>query len=373
MIGAVDTLTGDVGGAVGPNGVGNINILGGKTTIPTGVININTRGTPGSNLMEINLNDDVTLLGFLFAGAYVGVGATVSEFVGTFVLDGNSFAHAFGTNNTFLGNESGNFTLSGTTNVGIGSGALFNLASGSANTCIGFTSGGNINSGSSNTGIGDDSLDAVTSGDHNVAIGASALDSITSTDYNIGIGSGTFGGTALTGTSNICIGNAGVGAENNTIRIGTEGVGDGQQDTTFIAGIYGVTPVGATETVIIDSNGQLGSAPGSSGFTWNEETGTSASMAVSNGYISNNAGLVTLTLPAVAVIGDVVRVTGKGSGGWRIAQNAGQTIYFGVSTTTTGVTGRLDSTATRDGIELLCITANNDWNVLSSIGNITVT
>jgi hypothetical protein len=96
-------------------------------------------------------------------------------------------------------------------------------------------------------------------------------------------------------------------------------------------------------------------------------------MSINNSYIANNAGLVTLTLPAVAALGSIIKVTGKGAGGWRIAQNAGQTIFFGTSTTTTGAAGRLDSTATRDTVELVCVTANNDWNVLSSIGNITVT
>lgn len=127
---------------------------------------------------------------------------------------------------------------------------------------------------------------------------------------------------------------------------------------------------------VLTSNG-AGAEPtwedAATGFTWNEETGTSANMVVNNGYITNNAGLVTVTLPSTAAVGDVVRVTGKGAGGWRIAQNASQTIYFGTMATTTGVGGRLDSTQQRDSIELLCVTANNDWNVLSSIGNITVT
>ena len=96
-------------------------------------------------------------------------------------------------------------------------------------------------------------------------------------------------------------------------------------------------------------------------------------MAVHNGYIANNAGLVTLTLPATAAIGDEIRLTGKGAGGWRIAQNAGQTIYSDTSTTTTGVGGRLDSTQDRDTVELVCVTVDNDWNVLSSKGTITFT
>lgn len=141
---------------------------------------------------------------------------------------------------------------------------------------------------------------------------------------------------------------------------------DASGNITLVGGTN-VTTTGnpGANTITIDAVG--------GGITWNEETGTSATMAVNNGYIANNAALVTLTLPAAAAVGDSVRVTGKGAGGWRIAQNAGQTIYFGTSTTTTGVGGRLDSTEVRDGIELVCVTANNDWNVISSIGNIDVT
>ena len=109
------------------------------------------------------------------------------------------------------------------------------------------------------------------------------------------------------------------------------------------------------------------------GFTWNEVTGTSQAASVNNGYICNNASLVTVTLPDTAAVGSVVRVAGKGAGGWRIAQNASEIIHFGNVDTTTGVGGRLDSTDTNDAIELLCIVADTEWVVLSSQGNITIT
>lgn len=108
------------------------------------------------------------------------------------------------------------------------------------------------------------------------------------------------------------------------------------------------------------------------GMTWNEETGTSATMSVDNGYIANNAGLVTLTLPTTAAVGSIVRVVGKGAGGWRIAQNASEIIHFGASDTTTGVGGYLEFTQQYDAVELVCIVADTEWVVISSIGNITV-
>lgn len=119
-----------------------------------------------------------------------------------------------------------------------------------------------------------------------------------------------------------------------------------------------------------------GGGAGGGGYPWTEVTATSATMDVNSGYIANNASLVTLTLPSVAQVGDSVSVQGKGAGGWKIAQNAGQTINIGDATnpaTTTGVGGSLASTTRYDSLELLCITANSGWAVLTGPqGSITV-
>ena len=115
------------------------------------------------------------------------------------------------------------------------------------------------------------------------------------------------------------------------------------------------------------------SAVSGSGLAWTEVTGTSQTAATGMGYIASNATLVTITLPSSAAVGKSVRITGKGAGGWRIAQNASQVIHFGNTDTTTGTGGRLDSTNRYDSVELICITANTDWVVASSVGNINVT
>lgn len=383
-----EQFDGDTGSAVPALGV--LNIIGGALGVAT--VNIMTEAS--GNTVEVDLKDDVTLLGFLVALGNVSTGSnfnmpatTADGLHGIFIHDGNRFIHTFGTNNTFMGADVSNLTGAGSGNVGIGA-AVMQSFGGSNSVAVGFAAMSTSSSLASNSvAVGFEAM-SNSNGDHAVAIGAQALDSALG-DYNIGIGFQA--GQNVTGSSNILISNAG-GAESNTIRIGTTGAGNGQQNRAFIAGISGVN-VGSVATVVSISGDQLGQAtitagtgitvtPGANSitiatsntpFTWTEVTGTSQAMAVESGYIANNAGLVTLTLPAVAALGSVIRVTGKGAGGWRIAQNAGQTIYFGTSTTTTGATGRLDSTATRDTVELVCVTANNDFNVLSSIGNITVT
>lgn len=108
-------------------------------------------------------------------------------------------------------------------------------------------------------------------------------------------------------------------------------------------------------------------------FNWVEITGTSAGLGVSTGYIANNnLSLVSLTLPATAAIGDGIIIVGKGTGGFKILQNAGQTIHFIATDTTTGVGGSLQSVQQYAAIELRCITANTDFAVVDSAGNFTV-
>ncbi len=115
-------------------------------------------------------------------------------------------------------------------------------------------------------------------------------------------------------------------------------------------------------------------APQAFVFPFTEVTGTAQAMAINNGYIANNAALVTATLPSMSAVGDLVWIVGQGAGGWQIAQNAGQTIHFGNQDTTTGIGGHLDSTNQYDAIQLLCTAANTDWTCTGiSQGNISVT
>jgi hypothetical protein len=126
----------------------------------------------------------------------------------------------------------------------------------------------------------------------------------------------------------------------------------------------------ANEFLQTNGSGVTTWAPATS-LSWTTVTGTSQAAAVNTGYITNNASLVTVTLPTTAAVGDTVAIAGQGAGGWKLAQNASEVIYFGNATTTTGTGGYLASTHRRDSVVLVCITADTEWEVYSSIGSIT--
>lgn len=120
-----------------------------------------------------------------------------------------------------------------------------------------------------------------------------------------------------------------------------------------------------------DGTNWTSAAPAAGGMTWTEVVGASQAATTGNGYICNNAGLVSVTLPGTAAVGGLVAIQGKGAGGWNLTANTGQTIKYGNQTTSSA--GSLASTAQYDAVEVVCITANTTWAVRGiSQGNLTV-
>ena len=178
-----------------------------------------------------------------------------------------------------------------------------------------------------------------------VNIGGTGLATLTAHGILVGEGTGNVNPIVLT-NGQLLIGNTGSDPSAATLSAG--------------AGIA-ITNGGGTITI----------AATSAGFTWTTVSGTTQAIAAQNGYIANNAGLVTLTLPATGTVGDTFIVTGLGAGGWLIAQNASQLIHFGNVVTTTGAGGSLASSNQYDTVEIVCIVTNTTWAVLNAVGNIT--
>ena len=148
--------------------------------------------------------------------------------IGNILKGGNRFIHNFGTSNTFIGENAGNFSMSGT---GL------------------------------NTAIGANALIANTTGNNNTVLGYNALSAVTTGSSNIAIGSGA-GVTLTTGSGNIYINaDAGSASEAATTRIGTS------QTACYIQGIYGVGVSGSNMRVA--SNGKIGIQTSSKRFKHN--------------------------------------------------------------------------------------------------------
>ena len=169
------------------------------------------------------------------------------------------FGNTIGSVNTADGflalfaNTTGNF------NTANGAAALQNNTAGSNNTGAGTQALSKNITGSNNTADGVNALFGNTTGSNNTASGEAALFRNTTGSSNIAVGVNA-GSNLTIGNNNIHIGNVGVAAEANTVRVGTQG----NQRRAFIAGISGVAVAGSS--VVINASGQLGVAASSERF-----------------------------------------------------------------------------------------------------------
>jgi len=169
------------------------------------------------------------------------------------------FSLTTGTNNTANGFRALGSNTTGRENTAVGKDAMAFNDTGFWDTAVGLSALLH-NNGVGNTAVGWRALQANTDNANSTAVGANALANNTGFE-NTALG--TNAGVDLTdGVYNIFIGAevVGVAGESNTIRIGNQGT----QTATYIAGISGTAVVG--DTVVVDANGQLGTATSSARF-----------------------------------------------------------------------------------------------------------
>ena len=290
-----------------------------------------------------------------------------------------------GQGNTLIGDGAGLGLVTGSFNTGIGN-SILGGATGNSNVAVGYLAL-NSNTGDSNIALGNAAMRDNTSAGDSIAIGFQSL-LLNNGSNNVCIGGqtanllltgasnlilGNTAGTAYTSneSSNILLMNSGTIADANTIRIGTQGNGVGQQDTCFIAGIVGVTTSNSQLVTIDSTTGQLG-VTDLQPFPWSV-INADQTAAVNNGYICDKAGTLAFQLPATSALGDVIEVINFNTDtGTQITQGAGQQIVYGTSTTTAGAGGSLTSIKVGDTLKLVCTNANQEWFVVSSINNWTV-
>ncbi len=158
----------------------------------------------------------------------------------------------------------------------------------------------------------------------------------------------TFTGSSSTAGWTTAVGNF----TNGQLLIGSTGVAPQPANLT----------AGANISIANGPNSITISSTGSAGIGFTDVTGTTQLMVADSGYVADNAGLVTLTLPATAAFGTVLFIQGLGLGGWKIAQNVLQKIIVGSLTSTVGVGGSVASTNANDSLQLLCVVANTTWS-----------
>lgn len=373
--------------------------------------------TPGANLITITNSSPGSALtitgnsgGALTptAGNWnlqtAGATAKVVGAVSTFTLD-------FAIDNLILGSSPAGITTA-TNNVALGINAALSITTATNSVYVGEEAGRVVTTSSNNTGIGYNALTgATTTSAENTAVGSLSLASITSgaakntavgayslisiganASYNAAFGWNAAANLGGSSSSNVHINSWGTAGQSNTLVIGMgTGAGNQQLNAAYICGIDGVN-VGSVAKVVTMASDQLGTATITAGtaisvtagantitvaatglgaFAWAVITANQTAV-VNNGYICNKAGTLALALPATGAIGDIIEVTGINTAtGWQITQAANQQIFYGISSTTVGVTGTITSTAIRDSIRMVCVVsgASTVWNVISGVGS----
>ena len=175
-------------------------------------------------------------------------------------------------------------------------------------------------------------------------------------------------GSTITGASSLTLGAAG-GTTGSVLLKGTTS-GTVTVTVASAAGTWSMTlpTSGGTDGYVLKTNGSGTTSWGNPGIAWTEVTGTSQSAAAHAGYLTNNAGLVTVTLPTPAV-GSVIEIVGVGAGGWKAQCGSSHTIRMG--TTVSASTGYAASTNQYDCIKIIGI-STTAWLITSAVGTIDI-
>jgi hypothetical protein len=249
--------------ALRANTLGDFNSALGVNALRFNVTGINNTAV-GYQALFVNTGDSNTA---------VGVNALSHNTTGVqnaAVGQGALGFNTLGVSNTATGFQALFSNNTGYWNTATGSGALFRNTVGIENTADGLQALYKNIYGRQNTAIGFQALYSASTeslgqvsitASQNTAVGCQALYQNFTGSANIAVGN--LAGYNITGTYNIDIGNVGVDMEDSTIRIGSSA----NQNRTFIAGIRGrTTGVANAVPVLIDSNGQLGTASSSRRF-----------------------------------------------------------------------------------------------------------
>lgn len=348
-----------VNSSVTINSGNNITVTGGSPLSLGGVASVAVTGTTNHAIQLGNASGSLTSASLLTNGQLL---------IGSVGVDPVAANLTAGTGITITNGA-------GTISIAANGAVLAETLTGNTGTAVGPTSG-NINT------LGTGSI--TIAGNPGTSTLTTQLTGLTNHNVLVGAGTATITNVAPSATSGVPLISQGAGSDP---AFGTAVVaGGGTGDTSFTAYAVicgGTTSTGALQNVSgLGNSGQVLTSAGagalptwqSVGVTWQTIT-ASQTLVKNNGYICISAGgALSLALPSTAssTIGDTIWVVLDGATSWTITQAASQQIRFSGSQTTAGATGTLASTAAGDTIQLV-YQATGKWNVITSIGNLTVT
>jgi len=241
------------------NSAGNLNTATGAVALFSNTTGTQNTANGAFALFSNTIESFNTATGFQALFSNTGDGGHYNVATGYQAL----FSNTTGRRNVAEGNTALYSNLIGNFNVTVGDQALYSLApptptngNTGGNTAIGWAAMASLISGGGNTVLSNSALVNTTDGFQNTALGYVAGQNLT------------------TGNNNVYISNPSIDTESNTIRIGNVvgftdlyGFQHAAHTATFIAGINGTAVVGSN--VVVDANGQLGTATSSARFKKN--------------------------------------------------------------------------------------------------------
>jgi hypothetical protein len=366
----VQSLEGNSGGAVGPDGSNIIHVVGDGTTVDivgsaaAHTLTVSTGSVVATSYVE-NSGTAVPSGGVLNV---VGDGTTIttSGSGSTITITGMaSIPTTFNEDSGSATPSSNTLNISGGTGIATsGSGNTVTIAlTGAVSTRFNEDSGHAIPSAGVLEIVGGTGIS--TSGATNVVTITANGEEVTYTE-NSGTAQVSGGNLNILGTGTITTSGSGstitINGDGATTYTANSGTASPSSNNINILGSGSVTTSGSGSTITVSVTG--------GGIVWNDITSVGpTSMLVNEGYVADSSSQVLLTLPSTAAFGSLIIVVAKGTGGFQIQQNAGQTIHNLSSSTTTGSTGTVTSNNQYGTIELLCITTNTTWQVIDSMGN----
>jgi len=279
----------------------------------------------------------------LYVGSNINIATTASASVGSIRQNGVNLIHTYGTNNQFIGEGAGNFTLTANTVTAIGREAAAAITSGGGSVYIGYNTGKLITTGANNVAVGAYAMAGTGTGAaDNMAFGTEALRYTTG---NQSVAMGVYALNNATQGTNTAVGWAAL----NTITTGINNVAIGNSAGRSLA----AASAAAQNTFIGSQAGydvvnQLTNATNSIAIGYLTYT------TASNQAVIGNSSITTTILRGDLQIGKTI--TAGGTTGAQTISKASGSVNFAAAATSLVVTSTICTTSS----VILCTIATND-------------